>query len=46
MDVLYTTLPLAFTLWDNYVYKHRRGAFDVARFDISGNARAYTKWNE
>lgn len=24
---------------------HRRGAFDVARFDRQGNARAFTSWN-
>ena len=23
-----------------------RGAFSVARFDISGNARAFIEWNE
>jgi hypothetical protein len=25
---------------------HWRGAFSVARFDLSGNARAFTVWNE
>ena len=25
---------------------HHRGAFSVARFDILGNARAFTAWNE
>ncbi|AVM58236.1 hypothetical protein C3V43_11095 [Bacteroides heparinolyticus] len=29
----------------NYINKHRRGAFDVARFDEQGNARAFTLWN-
>ena len=28
-----------------YIYKHQRGAFDVARFDEQGNARAFTLWN-
>ena len=28
------------------LYRHRRGAFDVARFDEQGNARAFTLWNE
>ena len=28
------------------IYLHLRGAFDVARFDNLGNARAFTAWNE
>ena len=28
------------------IYSHLRGAFGVARFDLSGNARAFTVWNE
>ena len=28
------------------LYTHLRGAFSVARFDISGNARAFIQWNE
>ena len=28
------------------IYMHRRGAFDVARFDEQGNARAFRMWNE
>ena len=28
------------------VYTHQRGAFDVARFDNLGNAKAFTQWNE
>ena len=28
-----------------YIYKHLRGAFDVARFDKRGNAKAYESWN-
>lgn len=31
--------------WVNHIHKHRRGAFDVARFDEQGNARAFTLWN-
>ena len=29
-----------------YIYVHWRGAFGVARFDLSGNARAFLSWNE
>jgi len=25
---------------------HWRGTFDVARFDLQGNAKAYRSWNE
>ena len=28
------------------LYTHQRGAFDVARFDNLGNAKAFTQWNE
>ena len=28
------------------IYLHWRGAFGVARFDLSGNARAFIAWNE
>ena len=28
------------------IYLHWRGAFSVARFDLSGNARAYIAWDE
>lgn len=28
------------------IYKHLRGAFNVARFDLSGNAKAFLSWNE
>ena len=28
------------------IYSHRRGAFSVARFDLSGNAKAFLSWNE
>ena len=28
------------------IYVHRRGAFGVARFDLSGNARAFIAWND
>ena len=28
------------------IYKHLRGAFSVARFDLSGNAKAFLSWNE
>ena len=29
-----------------WLYIHLRGAFSVARFDLSGNARSLTQWNE
>lgn len=29
-----------------YIYVHWRGVFGVARFDLSGNARAFIAWNE
>ena len=28
------------------IYSHLRGAFSVARFDLSGNAKAFLSWNE
>ena len=28
------------------LYTHLRGAFSVARFDLSGNAKAFLSWNE
>ena len=28
------------------IYLHWRGAFGVARFDLSGNAKAFLSWNE
>ena len=31
---------------EDVIYLHLRGAFSVARFDLSGNARAFTVWNE
>ena len=31
---------------DNYIYTYRRGAFGVARFDFSGNVKAFLSWNE
>ena len=29
-----------------FIYLHWRGAFGVARFDLSGNARAFIAWSE